>query len=86
MAGNGAVARSSVMPPGPPVASEPFSRGSAGAATAFHAKRNAMAARRNRAHFRARDGAAATLWSYLELHTKHTAFNPCAQPQARYFP
>lgn len=36
MAGNGAVARFSIVPPGPPVPSELFSGGSAGAATAFH--------------------------------------------------
>ena len=49
MAGNGAVTRFSVVSPGPPVPSELFSGSSAGAATAFHAKRNAMAAKRNRA-------------------------------------
>ena len=49
MARNGAVTRFSVVSPGPPVPSELFSGSSAGAATAFHAKRNAMAAKRNRA-------------------------------------
>ena len=49
MARNGAVTRFSVVSPGPPVPSELFSGSSAGAATAFHAKRNAMAAKWNRA-------------------------------------